>query len=106
MKSFLRIEGAEELTAVSILVPQLEQHLRSIKLVFNRDILTGVSKLYPNMSRGSILRTFLAVGSSLEDIPKGSRGRRNSGAVYSRCDEIDAAAFEPLTLQLLVKGQL
>ena len=69
MKSFFRIKaacGAEEPTAVSIQVPQLEQHLRNIKHVFNRDILTGVSKLYPNMSRGSILRTFLAVGSSLK----------------------------------------
>ena len=109
MKSFLRVEatrGTNEPTAVSVLVPQLEQHLRNIKHVFNRDILTGVSKLYPNMTCGSILRTFLAIGSTLEDIPKGSRGRKNSGAVYSRCVEIDATAFEPATLQSLVKGQL
>ena len=62
--------------------------------------------MYPNMSRGSILRTFLAVGSSLEDIPKESRGRRNSVAVYSKCVEIDAVVFQPATLQLLVTDQL
>ena len=58
------------------------------------------------MSRGSVATSYISitVGSPLEDIPKGSKGRRNSGTVYLRRVEIDATALESATLQVLVKG--
>ena len=56
------------------------------------------------MSRSGVLRTFLAVGSQLEDIPKGMKSRKASETVYQRCTEINAKAFETSTLETLTEG--
>ena len=107
IKSFLRVDcvcGGSTPTAVSVLVPHLEEHLHKMDISFNRDLLRGITKIFPGMSRSGVLRTFLAVGSQLKDIPKGIKGRKASGTVYQRCTEINAEAFETSTLETLTEG--
>ena len=84
---------------MSVLVPHLEEHLHKMDISFDRDLLRGITKIFPGMSRSGVLRTFLAVGSQLEDIPKGIKGKKASGTVYQRCTEINAEAFETSTLE-------
>ena len=67
------MHGGSTPTAVSVLVPHLEEHLHKMDISFDRDLLRGITKIFPGMSRSGVLRTFLAVGSQLEDIPEGHK---------------------------------
>ena len=85
IKSFLRIEcvcGGSPFAVVSVLVPHLEEHPHKMNISFDRYLLCGITKIFPGMSCSDVLRTFLAVGSQLEDIPKGIKSRKASGTVY------------------------
>jgi hypothetical protein len=89
--------------AVSIHLPHLEHHLNKKKISFEKKMLNTLPSIFHGKCKKGVLRTFLSIGSMLNDIPKGASGRKLEGAVYGRCLEVEVSQFNEELLDVLME---
>ena len=93
--------------AFSILVPHLRLHLQKAGISFKSRLLDNLTEIFAGNSRSSIPQVFLAVGSTLRQIPKGRNSREKSeSTVYQRCIQIKKAAMSDDTVTSLEAGKM